>query len=533
MFSSEAASCSRAATSAARLAAPPSRLNGGLLAMLALALLPALGLAADWNNAGGNRGRDGLTTEIGPDTSDLRWSGARYSLIAWQPVTEAGRVFMVRQANWPANQPHDAYVVAMDLQTGGELWATEIPYLVGDWTPWVAGVMDGRVFASRSGNGASISAPLYALDASDGSTLWISGDVIDAGPYDGVVFAPDGDPVIGSFQDIWRIDAETGGTVWHATRVGSVSGTCGGAIFGDAFYVADVTGGGHIIVRYDLATGARLYQSSIMSGFLMQNTPMVDAAGNIYLSRVQNNPAVDYFYSFTDTGAAIEQNWRVEAAWSTSSEFGVGPDGSVYMMTPGPRLTRLDPDDGSVIDQTEPLAGFSKPRIAIDGAGKVFFSNGAFDTGRLTAYSADLTPLWETAVTNINIGGPAIGQGGVLVVCGVGTDVRAYRGDATAVADGFLDGLRPFSLGNSPNPFREATSFSFTLADPGAVRLEIFDPRGRLVRVLASGSHQSAGEKRMSWDGNDAGGRRLPAGIYLARIRSGQSWETRKVQLLR
>jgi hypothetical protein len=362
--------------------------------------------------------------------------------------------------------------------------------------------------------------------------MWTSTAMIDAGPYDGVVFAPDGDPVIASFHDIWRIDAETGDTVWHASRSGSVSGNCGGALFGDALYVADVTAGGHIIVRYDLANGDRLYESPIMEGFLMQNTPMVDPAGRIYLSRVQNNPAVDYFYSFTDTGEEIVQNWRVQAAYSTSSEFGIGPDGSVYMMTPGPRLTRLDPETGDVLDQTDPLTGFSKPRIAVDAAGKVFFSNGSFATGRLSVYTPELELLWDTAVANINIGGPAIGQGGVLVVCGIGADVRAYRSDPTAVADGFLPD-RPFALGNAPNPFRDATSFSFTLAEPGAVSLEIFDPRGRLVRTLASGAYHGAGQKTLSWNGRDARGNRVPAGVYLARIKSGQSWEARKVQLLR
>ena len=30
-------------------------------------------------------------------------------------------------------------------------------------------------------------------------------------------------------------------------------------------------------------------------------------------------------------------------------------------------------------------------------------------------------------MTNINIGGPALGENGTVLVCGVGTDVRAYR----------------------------------------------------------------------------------------------------------
>jgi outer membrane protein assembly factor BamB len=490
-------------------------------------------MAADWNNSGGNAGRNGLTTEIGPVAPDLLWEGGRSSIIAWQPVTEGNHVFMVRQLRWPYEQPHDAYVVAMDLLTGDELWAEEIPYEDGDWTPWIAGVMNGRVYVSRAGNGASVSAVLYALDVADGSTIWTSEDMIDAGFYDGVVFAPDGDPVIASFRDIWRIDAETGQTVWNSPRSGSVSGNCGGAVFGDAVYVADAAVGGHVMVRYDLTSGARLYESPVMDGFLMQNTPMVDPAGRIYLCRVQNNPAVDHFYSFTDTGTEFIQNWRVEAAYCTSSEFGIGPDGSVYMMTRGPRLARLDPETGEVLNETDTLTGFSKPRIAVDAAGKVFFSNGAFATGQLTVYDAELNHIWDTPVTNINIGGPAIGQDGVLVVCGIGTDVRAYRSDVTAVAESFDLGNRSFALSNAPNPFRETTSLSFTLAESGPVDLRIFDPQGRLVRVLAAGDHKIAGQQRLSWDARDTYGNRVAAGVYLVRITGGQQAESRRVHVLR
>ena len=385
--------------------------------------------AADWTNSGGNALRNGLTTETGPVAEDLLWSGGQTSLIAWQPVTEGNRVFMVRQADWPGN-PQDSLVVAMDLTTGEELWSIEIPAESGDWTTWIAGVKNGLVFASRGGNGASVWAPLYALNVEDGSTAWVSVDDVNAGAYDGVVFAPDGDPVIGSIYDIWRIDADTGITVWHADRTGSVSSSCGGAVFGDAVYIVDAAPGGHVVVKYDLATGDYVYESDVMSGFTLQNTPFTGSDGTIYISRTQNNPATDFFYGWTDDGVEFKPKWNIPAAWTTTSEFGEGPDGSIYAVIPGPALARLHPDDGSVIDSVSvPDTGHC--RLAVDAAGTVYFSNGGFADGHLYAYTADLNPLWDTAVTNINIGGPALGQGGVLVVCGVGTDVRAYRSDPT------------------------------------------------------------------------------------------------------
>jgi hypothetical protein len=395
----------------------------GALAVCTLAVAHA----DDWNNMGGNPGRYALSTEIGPDAADLLWSGGRTSLIAWHPVIEGDSVFTVRQSGWPSSEPGVSPVVAMDLNTGEELWAIDIPFRAGDWTTWVAGVRDGQVYAARSGNGASVSAPLYALDAATGDTLWFSDDETTVGAYDGVVFAPNGDPILASFRNIWRISALDGSTVWTASRLGSVSGNCGGATHGDAVYVVDVASGGHVVKRFDLATGTEMYSSPVMVGFTLQNSPFVGPDGTVYLSRTQNNPVTDFFYAFQDTGTEFIEKWHLPAAWSTSSEFGVGPDGSVYMMIPGPELARLDPDTGDVIDSTGVPSGFSKPRMAIDARGRVFFSNGSFATGRLYSFDDDLTPRWDVAVRNINIGGPALGRDGTIVVCGVGTDVRAYR----------------------------------------------------------------------------------------------------------
>jgi hypothetical protein len=383
----------------------------------------------DWSNAGGNAGRNGSTTEIGPNTPELLWSGGRYSNIAWQPVSEGGRVFMVRQLGFPPEPNSDkSPVIAMDLTTGAELWAVNVPAAPSDWTTWIAGVNNGRVFVSRAGNGASISSPLRALDAATGAPLWTSVDSIDAGAYDGVVFAPNGDAIVASFRKIWRIRASDGTTDWVANRVGSVSGNCGAAVFGNAVYVADAVGGGHAIKRFDLSNGLLQYQSPVLPGFTLQNSPMVGPDGTIYLSRTQNNAAVDHFYALEDNGSSISVRWSQPAGWSTSSEFAAGPDGTVYMLAPGNVLERRSTLNGALLNTSVQITpGNATPRLAIDGQGRVFVSNGDFANGRLYAFDADLNQRWSIAVQNINIGAPALGQHGTLVICGVGTNVKAYR----------------------------------------------------------------------------------------------------------
>ncbi len=384
--------------------------------------------APDWNNFGGNCGRYGLSSEVGPSAESLLWWGGRPSIIAWTPVIEGGRMFMVRQLAFPSGEPDASPIVATELGTGAELWIRHLPFNSGDWTTWIAGARDGRVYASRSGDGAWVSARLHALDAATGATVWMSADETTAGPYDGVVFAPNGDLIVGSFYNVMRIRADDGTTLWNSPRICSVAGFCGAAIHGDAVYVADVTVGGHEIVRYDLATGAEMYASSTMPGILQQNTPTAGPDGTVYLSRTQNNPSTDYFYAFEDTGAGLVQKWSVPAGWTTASMYGIGPDGSVYMIAPGDVLVRLNPANGGTLNSAGALADFDSPRgMAIDGTGKLFLSNGASATGRLHVFEANLTALWDVAVENINIGGPAMGRGGTIVVAGIGYDVRAFR----------------------------------------------------------------------------------------------------------
>ncbi|MEQ9094815.1 MAG: PQQ-binding-like beta-propeller repeat protein [Phycisphaerales bacterium] len=386
--------------------------------------MPAL--AQDWSNSGGNAQRNGQTSEAGPSSPDILWEGGRTSLIAWQPVIEGRRVFIVRQAAFPPESDRSP-VVAMDLDTGDELWFRHIPADPDHWTTSVLGVMDGRVFATRAGNGSSVSAPVYALDAETGDTFWVSAEETTIGFYDGAVFAGDGDLIAADFRTIKRFDAETGALVWSADRSCSVSGTCGGAIYNGKVYVIDAAPGGHRVKRFDLATGAFEVESELMPGFTIQTTPMIGPDGTIYVQRTQNNPTVDFFYALDDNGSDISIRWSVEAGWTTSSEFTIGPDGSVYAIDRDYAIMRLDPATGDVLSTSPPLdGGAGGARMASDRDGNLYVVNGEFATGRVFSFSADLQERWSVPVRNVNIGGPAIGADGTLVIAGVGSDIRAF-----------------------------------------------------------------------------------------------------------
>lgn len=69
-----------------------------------------------------------------------------------------------------------------------------------------------------------------------------------------------------------------------------------------------------------------------------------------------------------------------------------------------------------------------------------------------------------------------------------------------------------------PNPTRAGVSFTFAVDRPGRVTLALFDLAGRRVASVAD-APMPAGAQRLHWDGTDAGGERVAAGMYLAMLR--------------
>jgi hypothetical protein len=70
---------------------------------------------------------------------------------------------------------------------------------------------------------------------------------------------------------------------------------------------------------------------------------------------------------------------------------------------------------------------------------------------------------------------------------------------------------------NSPNPFNPRTTIEFAVPTAGEANLRIVDLRGRLVRTLLDES-VPVGRHARTWDGTDATGRPVAAGVYLYRL---------------
>ncbi len=102
-------------------------------------------------------------------------------------------------------------------------------------------------------------------------------------------------------------------------------------------------------------------------------------------------------------------------------------------------------------------------------------------------------------------------------------------------ATGTADEVRPDEvalLPNYPNPFNPSTTIEYTLDAAQDVQLDVFNLLGRRVRTLVSGPQQ-AGRYTLNWDATDSHGKRLPSGVYLARLEAGENRQIVKMTLLR
>ena len=85
---------------------------------------------------------------------------------------------------------------------------------------------------------------------------------------------------------------------------------------------------------------------------------------------------------------------------------------------------------------------------------------------------------------------------------------------------------------NVPNPFNPITVIRFAIAEPGLVKLVVYDVAGRPVRVLAEGVRQ-ASRYEVTWDGRDGQGAVMASGIYIYKLEAPGYSETKKMVLLK
>jgi hypothetical protein len=97
--------------------------------------------------------------------------------------------------------------------------------------------------------------------------------------------------------------------------------------------------------------------------------------------------------------------------------------------------------------------------------------------------------------------------------------VYALEGNTAPVTVRSPELVAGWRLGEAqPNPTAGGARWSLSADRPGTARLALFAPDGRLVRDLGERALAAGQTEALSWDGLDADGRKLPAGVYHARL---------------
>jgi archaellum component FlaF (FlaF/FlaG flagellin family) len=156
-----------------------------------------------------------------------------------------------------------------------------------------------------------------------------------------------------------------------------------------------------------------------------------------------------------------------------------------------------------------------------------------------TVYS--LAPQWSAMVVFDSFSTASAGSYTMNVRTALAGDLRAGNDTAfktlEAVA-GFSENLAlprtPASrlLQNAPNPFSRYTNIYCQIAEPGTIRLNVYNLAGRLVKVIFDGFAEP-GCYSSIWQGDDETGNPVPSGVYIYKLTAGDFEASRKLVLVR
>lgn len=85
---------------------------------------------------------------------------------------------------------------------------------------------------------------------------------------------------------------------------------------------------------------------------------------------------------------------------------------------------------------------------------------------------------------------------------------------------------------NYPNPFNPSTTITFSLSTRQDIQIAVFDVLGRQVNQLTRQSYES-GRHQVTWDGRDASGVPVSAGLYIARVTTGEFEKSIKMLMIK
>lgn len=158
----------------------------------------------------------------------------------------------------------------------------------------------------------------------------------------------------------------------------------------------------------------------------------------------------------------------------------------------------------------------------------VLLCNQIFLTGPGHVYKLRFHASSTVQVTHVHVRSANFYNAGVFVTPVSASD--ATIGIGVTLGVGPSGPVAPGRVRAEPNPSFGRVAFVSEGGAGGLDAIEILDLQGRVVRALAPGGAVAA--SRVTWDGRDARGVPVPAGVYQARIHRGGVTRLTRVVLL-
>ena len=147
----------------------------------------------------------------------------------------------------------------------------------------------------------------------------------------------------------------------------------------------------------------------------------------------------------------------------------------------------------STVDESPRCSLFNAPRwLQMDTLGNIF---GTIDTNRSFSISILAKDKYDhKAIQTVNV---------------------SMHDTLSSVSDDLQNALH---ISTSPNPFTSGTTVSYDLDEDAYITIEIINPQGSIIKTLTKDYRVSAGQNKITWDGNALKGSQCSSGLYFCRL---------------
>lgn len=387
------------------------------------------------------------------------WASAAAGFHGSTPCVVDGKVYAGTIIN------DQASISRFDASTGEVQWTR----VLTEKTASCMTVWEGMLFVPTYTNTGGAPSPIYALDASNGETIWSR--TVNKGFWDSSPVVADSTIYIGTLDGLLlAIDCLTGEILWELPFDDDITATP--AYHDGSIYIgSDDTGEDGQFVRVDAETG----QVQWSVAFSIHGSPCV-ADGLVFFGEVQSGSESRLIALDCATGETV-WTYTVESYWFAGTP--AVTDGVLYMPA----------HDGFLY---------------------------AFGTGIKWTYRDDLyaqVGLNQLVVNSWSGGSVAA------------SDTVTFTVTQTGIEPEPAPGLNIMAF---PNPFTRDALLSFQTVVPGHASIRVFDLSGRPVKCLVE-RETLPGLHSVTWTPDPS----VPSGCYLITLESAGETVTKRCVFLR